>query len=65
MRQHPLLRWIEQAEARRAEQFLNERALMTRPEPEIKAVVRTGPPRLLSLPWWRKLRTFRAANDLC
>jgi hypothetical protein len=64
MRQHPLLRWIELAEARRTEQLLNELSLTARPPYQPTPMARVRTPRL-PLPWWRRLRPFRAANDLC
>ena len=66
MRAHPLLRWIEQAEARRAEQMLHERSLMARPVYKYGAETLARPrrPRLLE-PLWRRLRPSRVANDVC
>ena len=67
MRQHPLLRWIEQAEERRAhDSALWERVMAVRPErtPPVRPVLRARPPRRL-WPWWPRTRTLRAANDLC
>jgi len=67
MRQHPLLRWIEQAEERKAaDSALWARVMAVRPErkPAVRSVLRPRPPRRL-WPWWPRARTFRAANDLC
>jgi hypothetical protein len=66
MRQHPLLRWIEQAEARKAtDAAFHERAMYVRTEHTQRHMLAAyRRPRLL-WPLLRRLSPFGAAKDLC
>lgn len=70
MRQHPLLRWIEQAEARKvADAAFHERVTLAAPEFQSTGirVTRTRPSRRLLAPMTllRRWRPSRVANDTC
>jgi hypothetical protein len=70
MRQHSLLRWIEQAEARKVtDAAFHERIVLTSPEFEsmTTTVTRRRRSRSLFAPMslLRRLRPTRAANDTC
>ncbi|HEX3537665.1 MAG TPA: hypothetical protein VHU15_12960 [Stellaceae bacterium] len=70
MRQPPLLRWIEQAEARRvADAAFHERIMLTSPEFQRRAtpMVRRDRSRRLFAPMTllRRWRPSRIANDIC
>ena len=70
MRQHPLLRWIEQAEARKvADAAFHERIVVPSPDfqPTTTTVTRRRRSRSLFAPMslLRRLRPTRAANDTC
>jgi len=67
MRQHPLLRWIEQAEARKATDaafFERAAAISTKREPRRGRTGGRDTPGVLR-PLLRRLRPFRSVNDLC
>ena len=70
MRQHSLLRWIEQAEARKVtDAAFNERIMLTSPEfqPTTATVTRRLRSRSLFAPitLLRRWRPSRPANDTC
>jgi hypothetical protein len=65
MRRRSLLRWIEQAEARRiADTALLERTVIASFEYELRRKPTVQQPRLF-WPLLRRLRSSRAANDIC
>lgn len=63
MRRDSLLRWIEQAEARKVTDaaFLEQ---LTSAECEPRPRPAPRQPRRM-WPTWRRLRSFRPANDMC